>query len=81
MCRVEFTFNTSYTLITRSHIHTCMYVHTESNSWSHIDTQAHTESYIHRYAGMHTHVQSHMYNTVIYMCARMLTQSHTHGLT
>lgn len=43
----------SYTPITRSHIHTCMYAHTESYSWSHIDTRKHTRSLT------YTHKQRH----------------------
>lgn len=82
MCRVEFTFNTSYTLVTHSHIYMCMYAHRESYSWSHIDTQKHTQSltYTDTHTGMHTHMQSHTYNSHIHVCT-LLTQSHTHGLT
>lgn len=69
----------SYTPITRSHIHTCMYAHTESYSWSHIDTRKHTRSltYTDTHTGMHTHVQSHTYNSHIHVCTYAHTESHT----
>lgn len=76
MCAESYSLLTqSYTLITHSHIHTCMCAHTESYSWSHMSESYMFKSltYTDTHTGMHTHVQSHTYNTVIYMCACMLT--------
>lgn len=87
MCAESYSLLTqSYTLITHSHIHTCMCAHTESYSWSHMSESYMFKSltYTDTHTGMHTHgrvIRITQSYTCVHVCSHRIIHAVSHRHT